>query len=687
MNTRDIEAHVRACGMNMKKYKKIENLVLKILDPKKNPTEATLLSSFAKKCYGNFADKEATKQAQKFLEVLYDDLAVLVKEGPGIALERASQKNKGSNQKMRIVRLNKPIDGFTKKLDCYLIGETIGKGATSVVKRGRREGDSKEEVAVKILTVDGKNFKLAELMKEVEVLRSLDHKNVIKMYDCFEQVQYPGYSKKPTVVMVLELATKGELFDFFMHTGKFEAPLARWFFKQMIDGLEYCHKKQIAHRDLKPENLLMGHGFNVKLVDFGFARFFRDASTGKEVQMKTALGTPGYAAPEILNRVKYDNSVDIFSLGVILFICIAGFPPFQEAKASDWWFDKIIRRKNALFWRAHERSMKFDDDAKDILLGMLAAKPDERYRWEKLRNHKWTNGKTLTQREASETLMNLKKQVDKAMEQKLKKDRDVGKRRAPAKEENANVSASEFDAPLLGAFLPVHHIFTNMSGKMALEIVQNYIVKEMLGVAEWAVTELWVGPLPAEGIKAFAINDERLGDVLEDESELPELSVDEKVSEAKLQEKEDMAVGSFWEDLEFAVHIAGAEEKAKDVGDEIPVMNQAIKVRGRVVVRRHPTAKTEGGKPLNVMYFKRVGSTLPRHWQQVSTTIFDGVADLMVQTNTKYFQVEDGRVDDAKVNLSEYSVTTSVVNAAVAATTAVNPFSCCTTNAAKELAN
>merc|ERR1719357_1087125 len=240
----------------MKKYKKIENLVIKILDPKKNPTEDTLLTDFGKKCYANFDPDEAKKQAKKFLKVLYDDLAILVKEGPAIALERASQNNKGN--KMRIVRLNKPIDGFTKKLDCYLIGETIGKGATSVVKRGRRDGGDKEEVAIKILTVDGKSFKLSELMKEIMVLRALNHKNVIRMYDCFENVQCPGYTEKSTVVMVLELATKGELFDFFMHTGKFEPPLARWFFRQMIDGLEYCHNLKIAHRDLKPENLLGG---------------------------------------------------------------------------------------------------------------------------------------------------------------------------------------------------------------------------------------------------------------------------------------------------------------------------------------------------------------------------------------------------------------------------------------------
>jgi len=686
MNTQDTEDHVRSCGMNMKKYKKIEALVLKILDPKRNPTVDTLLKDFGKKCYANFEADEAKKQAKKFLKVLYDDLAILVKEGPIIALEKASQKNKGGN-KMRIVRLNKPIDGFTKKLDCYLIGETIGKGATSVVKRGRLEEDSKEEVAVKILTVDGKNFKLEELMREVEVLRTLDHKNVIKMHACFEHVQYPGYSTKPTVVMVLELATKGELFDFFMHTGKFEAPLARWFFKQMIDGLEYCHNKKIAHRDLKPENLLVGTNFNVKLVDFGFARFFKDAISGKEVSMKTALGTPGYAAPEILNRSKYDYSVDIFSLGVILFICIAGFPPFQEAKGSDWWFDKIIRRKFDLFWRAHERSMKFDDDAKDILLGMLAARPAERYRWEKLRNHKWTNGKTMNQRQASQTLMNLKKKVDEALAQRAQTARE-GLPRAtnlvPGPGEEANANASEFDPPILGGFLPVHHIFTDYKGKLALGEVKEYIVSQMGGVANLVETELWVGPVPPEGIGAF-VNDGSSGDILENESKLPEVSVDEKLPEAK-HEQEDMAVGSLWEDLEFAVdiNINEKEEKVKNDGDDLPHMDQLIRVRGRVLVRRHPTAKRINGKPVNVLYFKRVGTVLPSIWHQVTSNIFNGVAHLVVRTNAEYFKVQKDSVDNAKVNSSEYSVSTSVVNAAVAATAALNPLSCCTTNAAKE---
>jgi len=661
MSAQDIENHIRACGMNLKKYKKIERVVKNILDPKRNenPTEDILLSIFARKCYGNFSEADGKKQAKKFLKVLYDDLGYLVQEGPVSALERASLKeSKGGKKMMRIVRLNKPIEGFTKKLDCYLVGETIGKGATSVVKRGRREGEDKVEVAIKILTVDGKSFKIDELMKEIEVLRELEHMNVIRMFDCFENVQYPGYTDKPTVVMVLELATKGELFDFFMHTGRFEPPLARWFFKQMIAGLEYCHNKKIAHRDLKPENLLMGEGFNVKLVDFGFARFFRDRETGKSVAMKTALGTPGYAAPEILNRQKYDYTVDIFSLGVILFICIAGFPPFQEAKASDWWFDKIINKRFALFWKAHERCLKFDDDAKDLLLGMLAARPAERYRWDKLRDHPWTNGETYTQDEASQALTKLKRVVDSQMR---KNARDKGGRAQRA------LGEWEIDAPLLGTFLPVHHLFTSVKGKLACEEVHNFILQQMYGRAKLVKTELWVGPVPEEGIPTEEDIEAKTDSLMMLESpgaETPEVK-DEDIVEEDL--------GFFWHDLEFTVDLNMGEKEQDDGKDDdkssgndgLPKANN-IRVQGRVVVRRHPTIKSQKGAPLNVVYLKRTSRVLPHHWQQVTRTILQGVAYIMEGTKSGYFE-------DTKKSSG-------------LASSAVSSLLCCSSGAAKKLA-
>jgi len=653
MSADDIENHVRACGMDMKKYKKIETVVSKILD-KGDPSVDTLLTLFAKKCYGNFPKEDGKKQAGKFLKVLFNDLDILVRDGPSSAIEQASEGMKGKKKVMRIVRLNKPIDGFTKKLDCYLVGETIGKGATSVVKLGRKEGPEKKEVAIKILTVDGNSFKLSELEKEIQVLKELNHKNVIRMYECFHNVQYPGYTDNPTIVMVLELATKGELFDFFMHTGNFALPLARWFFKQLIEGMEYCHSKKIAHRDLKPENLLMGDGFNVKLVDFGFARFFVDEK-GKDVKMKTALGTPGYAAPEILKHQKYDDSVDIFSLGVILFICIAGFPPFQEAKASDWWFDKIMKKKYDLFWKAHERCMKFSDDAKDILLGMLAAKPADRYGWKELRNHKWTNGPTCTQEEASQRLMQLKAEVDKQLLMSAAKG-EAGKRRA----------VGDFVPPILTSFLPVNHMLTTYVGTQAVDIVQDFISKQMNGKVKKIITDLWVGPIPEEGIDDFEEDGESKGD---------DSSKKENEFEKGVKLK-----GYYWKDIEFTVnHTMNQREEKADKGEDDDFhgpKSTPVPVHGVVCVRRHPEMKAEDGNPLNVIYFKRRCRVLPLEWHSTVNYILAGVSHMMNGTITKYFK----RTSDIK----EKAVASSVLSSA---TSAVSSALCCSTGGAKKFAD
>merc|ERR1719204_373642 len=460
--------HIKSTGMDLRKYKKISSFVETILTNK--PNETTLVKEFAKKCYANYPEDDGLRQAKKFLRVLFgDDLKTLVDEGCTAALKKAAESG---NNVMRIVRLNKPIKGFHKKLAHYYIGDQLGKGATSVVKIGQDERNGRT-VAIKILT--GGNFRQEDLAKEIDILKALDHKNVIRLYDCFDQVDYPQSGRKKgscTTVLVLELATQGEVFDLFMYTGKFEPPLARWFFKQMLEGLDYCHKKGISHRDLKPENCLLGEGHTVKLVDFGFATtFIGEAGHSK---MLTALGTPGYAAPEIMLRQKYTQSVDIFSLGVILFITIAGFPPFQEAKSdgSDWWFDKLRKKKYSLFWKAHERTAKFSDDAKEIIQGMLAAKPAERWTPEQIRASKWWNGKTFTQKEAVSHLEKRKKQVK---EEKIRKDAepvDVGKHRA---------TKGETRAPAMGQIAP-HNAFYTVPGVGA---------KKLRGVSAEKIAASW----------------------------------------------------------------------------------------------------------------------------------------------------------------------------------------------------
>merc|ERR1719494_855632 len=217
--------------------------------------------------------------------------------------------------------------------------------------------------------------------------------------------------KQKAIVMVQQLAPKGELFDYLMYTKKFEENQANALFKQLIAGLEAMHKKGIAHRDLKPENVLFDNQFNLKLADFGFAYVFQKGE-GPKTAMRTELGTKGYMAPEIINNKKYTEKADIFAAGVILFIMLAGFPPFQNAVAKDWWFDKLMKKKYKLFWMAHERTAKFSEEAKDILQKMLAPLEKDRLDVYTVQQTAFWKKSCLTKEKLVSVLKQRKKKVD-----------------------------------------------------------------------------------------------------------------------------------------------------------------------------------------------------------------------------------------------------------------------------------
>jgi len=474
----------------------------------------------------------------------------------------------------------------------YLMGETIGKGATSKVKLGLNEATG-ENVALKILT--GGNFSQSELKKEIGILQELDHPNVIRVYDYFDNVEAVGATSSgkqlTTTVIVLELATKGEFFDFFMYTGKFQAPLARWFFKQMIEGLDYCHKKKISHRDLKPENCLLGDGYQVKLVDFGFARAF--GGEGKaDHKMLTALGTPGYAAPEILKRQKYTENVDIFSLGVILFITIAGFPPFQEAKPDeDWWFNKIKNKKYDLFWKAHERTAEFTDEAKEILLGMLMANPDERWTIEQIRQCKWWQGKTFTQAQA---IHELEKRKAKVASEKLSKQKD------PTDGVVSRGADPFIVAPPMGNYRP-GNLFYTTPGKHADTIRAQL----MHAVSQMAMAKTEV---------------EYYGTGTGEKPERPD-DVDEKEWKP-------------WWDFTFSCQLAETETvEGIDASDLPPPMSYPF--TGGVYIREDTTYKPPAETPefrRHIVYFKR-HKGLPHKWIKVLFKLQMLVGFLNAQTD------------------------------------------------------
>jgi len=284
-----------------------------------------------------------------------------------------------------------------RKLGHYIVGETLGEGGFSKVKLGIHEKTG-EKVALKMLKNKSKLTKPVRKQVERECLAmsKVDHPNVLRMkevdWDC---VYTKKNGKKQNIILViLELATGGELFEFLSYTGFFEESIARTYFHQLMAGVEFCHSKGVVHRDLKPENLLLDDQFTLKLADFGFSNLVCAAHK----LMHTECGTPGYMAPEMFRNPKgYDGmKADIWACGVILFIMLAGFPPFQKPSTSDWWFNKLNSNKHALFWQAHSRSAYFSDQTKDFINKILNPDPEKRISIADMKKHAWWKGATIT---------------------------------------------------------------------------------------------------------------------------------------------------------------------------------------------------------------------------------------------------------------------------------------------------
>lgn len=190
--------------------------------------------------------------------------------------------------------------------------------------------------------------------------------------------------------MVLEFVNGGELFEF-IAISPFTPSICRYYFKQMLQAIYHAQEKGLAHRDLKPENIMLDKEFNVKVADFGFAA--PTAGRDGSGYLHTKLGTLAYMAPEIIQEQPYSGaSVDLFALGIILFILYTGHPPFNQANPTDSHYKLIVTNRADLFWKYHSKSHPenfFSEEFKDLITNMLQYNPNQRLNLVDIIGHPW----------------------------------------------------------------------------------------------------------------------------------------------------------------------------------------------------------------------------------------------------------------------------------------------------------
>ncbi|KAJ7721274.1 Pkinase-domain-containing protein [Mycena metata] len=266
------------------------------------------------------------------------------------------------------------------KFGPYLLLQTLGEGEFGKVKLGLHSQWG-EEVAVKLIrrgNVDTA-VRMSKVEREIEVLRTLKHPNIVRLYDVIETDKYIG--------IIIEYASGGELFDHILAHRYLRERDASRLFSQLISGVWYIHQKKIVHRDLKLENLLLDRHRNVIITDFGFANRFEHRA---DDLMQTSCGSPCYAAPELVisEGLYVGSAVDIWSCGVILYAMLAGYLPFDDDPANPDG-DNI----NLLYKYIVNTPLAFpeyiSDEARDLLKMMLVPDPRRRAGLKEVMRHPW----------------------------------------------------------------------------------------------------------------------------------------------------------------------------------------------------------------------------------------------------------------------------------------------------------
>ncbi|CAK9186828.1 unnamed protein product [Ilex paraguariensis] len=243
----------------------------------------------------------------------------------------------------------------------YEMGRLLGKGTFAKVYYGKNLKTS-ESVAIKVINKDHvkKEGTMEQIKREISVMRLVRHPNIVELKEVM--------ATKKKIFFVMEYIKGGELFAK-IAKGKLKEDLARKYFQQLISAVDFCHSRGVYHRDLKPENLLLDENGNLKVSDFGLSAL--PEHLRNDGLLHTRCGTPAYVAPEVLRKKGYDGSkADLWSCGVILYVLLAGFLPFQD--------ENLMNMYMKVFKAQYEFPPWFSSEAKRLISKILVADPEKR---------------------------------------------------------------------------------------------------------------------------------------------------------------------------------------------------------------------------------------------------------------------------------------------------------------------
>ncbi|XP_056129037.1 calcium/calmodulin-dependent protein kinase IGb [Lampris incognitus] len=260
--------------------------------------------------------------------------------------------------------------------DVFEVMEELGSGAFSEVYMVKERKTGK---LFAMKCVKKKQKRDLNLENEIAVLSKIKHENVVGLEDFYES--------RTHYYLIMQLVSGGELFDRILDRGMYSEKDASRVIQQVLQAVNYLHQRGIVHRDLKPENLLyysQDENSKIMISDFGLSKM---ADNGI---MSTACGTPGYVAPEVLAQKPYSKAVDCWSIGVITYILLCGYPPFYEETETRL-FSKIMKAQyefDSPFWD------DISESAKDFIRNMMQRNPNMRYTTDQALRHPWIIGKT-----------------------------------------------------------------------------------------------------------------------------------------------------------------------------------------------------------------------------------------------------------------------------------------------------